>query len=248
MITKDPKKILLADDSVFFRTKLSTILSEAGHEVSFASDGREVLTKIIEKKEGNGKLDLLILDLQMPHIDGFGVLEELQKKGLTGKFPVLAVTGVYEPGDVLKRIKALGADGLLTKGFSPEQVLHRIHQLIFPQDEVRTVGRAPISIPVDFTVGDVSHSGFLLNINAAGLFLHTKTAVMTGTSVSMKFALPATSKIFNVKGTVKWITAPSKKNKLFCGAGIMFSTISDVDAEELQEFSRKELDRLGLDF
>ncbi len=246
MIIKDPKKILLADDSVFFRNKLSSILTEAGHEVSFAGDGREVLSKLIED-ENSGTPDLLILDLQMPHIDGFGVLEELQKKGLIGKFPILAVTGVYEPGDVLKRVKALGADGLLTKGFSPEQVLHRIHQLVFPDDDMREEERAPISIPADFTVGDVSHSGFLLNINGMGLFLHTNTTLMAGGYVSMKFSLPGSEKIFNVKGTVKWTTEPSEKSTLFCGAGIIFTNISDEDKKELREFSRKQLNMLGLE-
>jgi CheY-like chemotaxis protein len=46
MITKTPKDSLLADDSEFFRTKLSDILIEAGHKVTFASDGREVINKV----------------------------------------------------------------------------------------------------------------------------------------------------------------------------------------------------------
>jgi CheY-like chemotaxis protein len=46
MITENSKNILLADDSVFFRTKLSDILIEAGHKISFASDGREVINKV----------------------------------------------------------------------------------------------------------------------------------------------------------------------------------------------------------
>ena len=67
MITTDSKNILLADDSVFFRTKLSAILIEAGHMVRSAGDGLEV---IAELKRSAERTDILILDLQMPDIDG----------------------------------------------------------------------------------------------------------------------------------------------------------------------------------
>ena len=243
MITNDPKKILLADDSIFFRTKLSSILTEAGHEVIFASDGIELLAKL---EDVSDTVDLLILDLQMPHMDGFGVLTELKKKGLTGKFSILVVTGVYEPGDVLQRVRALGADGLLTKGFSPEQVLHHIHQLLYRIDELRTEARVPISIPVDFTVGKDKHSAFLLNINSTGLFLHTVTELRAGTVVTIKFSLPGEEAVFNVKGTVKWTTGSYGSSNLFCGAGVMFTTITDDERAALRDFTKKEVERLDL--
>jgi CheY-like chemotaxis protein len=123
MITNDAKNILIADDSIFFRTKLSAILNEAGHVVTYASDGREVIAIIAKLKENPSDIDIIILDLQMPHIDGFGVLEWMKQNGHVKKFPVLAVTGVYEPHDVIEKLKALGARGLMTKGFTPEQVI-----------------------------------------------------------------------------------------------------------------------------
>ena len=243
MITNDPKKILLADDSIFFRTKLSSILTEAGHEIVFASDGIELLAKL---EEVSDTIDLLILDLQMPHMDGFGVLAQLKKKGLTGKFSILVVTGVYEPGDVLQRVRSLGADGLLTKGFSPEQVLHHVHQLLYRIDEMRNEMRVPISIPVDFSVGEDSHSAFLLNINSSGLFLHTKTELETGTTLTIRFSLPGEETVFNVKGIVKWTTGSQGSNDLFCGAGVMFTTITDEERTKLRDFTEKETIRLGL--
>ena len=84
MIVRTSKNILLADDSVFFRTKLSAILTEAGHRVRFASDGREVIKEIQIDSKG---IDLLVLDLQMPEVDGFGVLEWINNNGFKGKFP-----------------------------------------------------------------------------------------------------------------------------------------------------------------
>ncbi|MBI5902715.1 MAG: response regulator, partial [Deltaproteobacteria bacterium] len=150
MITEDSKNILIADDSVFFRTKLSDILIEAGHLVRFAKDGREVINEI--KIDSNG-IDLLILDLQMPDIDGFGVLKWMKENGYEGKFPVLAITGVYELSQVTENLKGLGAAGLMTKGFTPEQIIFRVNRALFP-DKIQQGApreRVPVSVPVDFS-------------------------------------------------------------------------------------------------
>jgi uncharacterized protein (TIGR02266 family) len=245
MITKDSKNILVADDSVFFRTKLSAILIEAGHKVTFARDGREVINKVQEEPKD---IDLLILDLQMPHIDGFGALEWMNENGHRGRFPVLAVTGVYEPGDVVDRLKSLGVSGLMTKGFTPEQVLHRINQILFPQKaDERTAKRVPISVPVDYTLGDTTSTGFLLNVSMGGLFLHTRTDLLPGSALRLKFSLPGSDRVFNIKGTVRWSTPSSISKNLFGGAGIMFTSVSEEEKEELRLFVERENKRLVLD-
>jgi two-component system chemotaxis response regulator CheY len=247
MITEDSKNILVADDSVFFRTKLSDILVEAGHKVRFAKDGREVINEL---RIDCDALDLLILDLQMPDIDGFGVLEWIKDSDCKGKFPILAVTGVYEPSDVLGRLRDLGANGLMSKGFTPEEIIFRVNRILFP-DKVpgnrAPTERVPVSLAVDFTVGDLTRTGFLLNISETGSFLHTKVELLTGTSVHMRFSLPGSQKILDVKGIVKWTTAEVASRTLFGGSGIMFSTISAEDQAQISEFVASETKRLGLD-
>jgi uncharacterized protein (TIGR02266 family) len=235
MITNDAKNILIADDSIFFRTKLSAILNEAGHVVTYASDGREVIAKL---KENPSDIDIIILDLQMPHIDGFGAK----------KFPVLAVTGVYEPHEVIEKLKSLGARGLMTKGFTPEQVIHRINQILFPtKEEDRTEPRVPLSVAVDYTFDNTTYTGFLLNVSASGLFLHTRLNLLPGTTVELKFSLPTKNRIFNVKGIVRWSTPSSSSANLFGGAGIMFTSVTDEEKEELREFVKGECERLILE-
>ncbi len=244
MITRECKTILLADDSIFFRTKLSTILTEAGHRVKFARDGKEVIEEISIDPSG---IDLLILDLQMPEIDGFGVLKWMREKGHLGKFPVLAITGVYESSEVLEKVRSAGADGLMTKGFSPEQVLYRVHQLLFPENTAqRATDRVPLSVPADFTVGERTFTGFLLNISPNGLFLHTLEELLPGTVVHLKFSLPDNPKVIELQGVVRWTTHSNPKKHLFGGAGIMFTHVSEEDQKLIKEFVEKELRRLGL--
>lgn len=245
MITKDSKKVLIADDSVFFRTKLSDILVEAGHKVRFAKDGREVINEL---KIDGGSLDLLILDLQMPDIDGFGVLKWMSENGFKGKFPVLAITGVYEVAQVVDRIKELGASGLMTKGFTPEQIIFRINRILFPEKTAHgnPRDRVPISIPVDFTIGELTRTGFLLNISDSGTFLHTKTEILTGTMVRLKFSLPGIEKIFEIKAIVKWSTAEVAKKTLFGGYGLMFTSVPEDDGALIRKFVESEAARIGL--
>ena len=123
------KQILIADDDNFFRVKLGDVLAEAGHEIRFAASGSEVIEEIKKNPAG---IDLLTLDLQMPDIDGFGVLEWINAHGYRGRFPVLVVSGVSEPSHVLERLKTLGASGLMTKSFTPEDTLARVNKLLFP--------------------------------------------------------------------------------------------------------------------
>ncbi|MCC6502728.1 MAG: response regulator [Deltaproteobacteria bacterium] len=246
MITKDSKNILIADDSVFFRTKLSDILVEAGHKVRFAKDGRELISEL--KIDARG-IDLLMLDLQMPDIDGFGVLQWLSDEGLRGTFPVLIITGVYEPGEIMDRLRSLGASGLMTKGLTPEQIIFRVNRLLFPektaQGQPRT--RVPVSLPVDFMLGDLTRTGFLLNVSETGAFLHTKFELLTGSLLRLKFSVPGSTRVMDTKVIVKWSTVEVAKKTFFGGYGLMFTSIQAEDLEELRAFISSEARRLGLE-
>lgn len=246
MITTNSKNILLADDSVFFRTELSAILVEAGHHVIFAKDGSEVIKEIEAHPDG---IDLLVLDLQMPKVDGFGVLDWMNQNGHVSKFPVLIVTGVYEAGEVLDRLRDLGASGLMTKGFSPEQVIFRVNTLLFPlDDDNRGEKRTPVSLPVDFMVGEASHTGFLLNLSAGGLFLHSREEFLPGTHIRLRFSLPETEGLIEIKGIIRWCTPQIASKDLFGGGGVLFTSIDLGDRILIERFIDQELERLGSGF
>jgi len=244
MITKDSKRILVADDSIFFRTKLSDILVEAGHKVKFAKDGRELIREI---SIDSGGIDLLMLDLQMPDIDGFGVLNWISENGLQGRFPVLIITGVYEPGEVMDKLKALGASGLMTKGLTPEQIVFRVNRLLFPEKVAQGQPRirGPVSLPVDFTLGDITRTGFLLNLSETGAFLHTKADLLTGAMLRLKFTLPGADRVIDLKCIIKWSTSEVASKTLFGGYGLMYTSVTDEDQEILKTFIANESRKLA---
>ena len=238
MITGNAKNILLADDSVFFRVKLSDILDEAGHKAHFASDGEEVINYI---KRGREKIDLLILDLQMPKADGFAVLDWITENGHKEDIPVLVITGAYEPEEVSEKLKQYGVSGFMTKGFSAEQVLYHVNKILFADDVASLDDRAPISLPVDFEVGELLYTGFTLNISHSGIFLHTIKELSVGSELKLRFSLPEVDRVFNLTGTVVWTTPQGKSGGYFEGAGITFVSTSKEEEKVLKNYVKNSL-------
>ncbi|MBI5048650.1 MAG: response regulator [Deltaproteobacteria bacterium] len=245
MITKDSKTIIVADDSAFFRVKLSDVLTEAGHRVRIVKDGAELIKEIQINPNG---IDMILLDLQMPNIDGFGALEWINNNGLKGKFHILAISGVYETAQIIDRLKKHGVEGLMTKAYTPEEIIFRVNKILFPLKGAAQRGdpRIPLSLPVDFNIGEISATGYLLNISETGLFLHTKKTLFPGTNLYMRFVLPGSKKILNIKGLVKWCTQMGGEKSLFGGVGVQFVRPAPEDQKSILEFVRAELKKMGL--
>ncbi|HUG84637.1 MAG TPA: ATP-binding protein, partial [Euzebya sp.] len=96
--------ILLADDGPDNRALLSLYLREAGAHVALAEDGRIACHKAVEAMEDGRPFDLILLDMQMPELDGYGAASRLRAKGYAG--PIIAVTAHALAED---RDKCLGA-------------------------------------------------------------------------------------------------------------------------------------------
>lgn len=246
MITHDSKKILIADDTAFFRSKLSAILSEVGHKIRLASNGVEVIEDL---KVSQGSTDLLILDLQMPEIDGFGVIEWMHNNGLLGNLPVLIISGAYDQKEIISKLSCFNITDVMTKAFTPEQVVFRVNKILFESKEnIRGQERVPVSIPVDFVLGlkDNTQTGFILNINADGLFLHSRVVLGKDSSLKMKFALPDSERLIEAVGAARWFSHDDETSGLFKGSGVVFTEISEENRELIREFVKKEKAKMSL--
>jgi CheY-like chemotaxis protein len=88
------KKVLVADDNAAGRELVRTVLERCGYEIAEAADGLEALHVARELRP-----DLIILDLNMPGMDGFGVIRELRRDTEFAATPVLALTASTMHGD-----------------------------------------------------------------------------------------------------------------------------------------------------
>ena len=110
-------RVLVVDDKASNRELLRTMLEHAGHEVTEADDGVATLESMrLEKPE------VVLLDIQMPILDGYAVLERVMADEELRGIPVIAVTAYAMQGDSLRGIRA-GFREYLTKPISMRQLL-----------------------------------------------------------------------------------------------------------------------------
>lgn len=112
--------VLVVDDNPLNRKLLETILAKEGYRVVSANNGLEV-RRIADKK----RLDLILLDIQMPGENGFDVIKHLKKNPHTATIPVIFLTGVSEIDAKVSGFE-LGAVDYITKPFHPREVLARV--------------------------------------------------------------------------------------------------------------------------
>ena len=109
----EPGRVLVVDDSGINRKLLVAALSELGHEVQAAENGRRAL----ELLRDPGGFDLVLLDLLMPVMDGYATLTEIKADPALDHIPVIMVSAVPELESVVRCIE-LGATDYLPKPFS----------------------------------------------------------------------------------------------------------------------------------
>jgi len=102
-------KILVADDNTASRELIREVLEMSGYEVVEASDGADAVSRARENAP-----DLLLVDIQMPNLDGYGVLRELRADPGTSGLPVVALTAFAMQGDRERALDA-GFDGYISK-------------------------------------------------------------------------------------------------------------------------------------
>ncbi len=102
-------KILIVEDNEENRILLKQILNHCGYEILEASDGRSGI-----ESAGGNEPDMVLLDLQLPVMDGFAVIKELKKIPALGNMKIIAITAFAMKGDREKAIAA-GFDEYITK-------------------------------------------------------------------------------------------------------------------------------------
>jgi DNA-binding response OmpR family regulator len=136
-------KILLVDDDAELSTMLSQILTKEGYQLTLAADGEIGLARAL-----SGSYDLILLDVMLPGIDGFQLLQRLRQQSRST--PVLMLTARGNDDDRVAGLE-LGADDYLPKPFYPKELVARVKALLrrTPNTTVRQDSIAYAGFTVD---------------------------------------------------------------------------------------------------
>ncbi len=118
------KLILVAEDDPTTRQLVGRVVQRGGHRAALAQDGVQAVTLLKRARP-----DLIILDLKMPRMDGFGLLELLNRYERAAAIPVIILTGSSSPLDI-DRCLVAGVDDYLVKPISPRRLLLKIQELL----------------------------------------------------------------------------------------------------------------------
>jgi two-component system alkaline phosphatase synthesis response regulator PhoP len=124
-----PKKILAVDDERHIVRLVQVNLERAGYEVVTAFDGKDALEKVEAENP-----DLVVLDVMMPYMDGFEVLQQLRKNPSTRELPVIMLTAKAQDADVFRGWQS-GVDCYLTKPFNPMELISFVKRIFKSLEE-----------------------------------------------------------------------------------------------------------------
>jgi len=162
-----PGRLLVVDDNKVNRLLLGRGLEQQGHRVAFAEDGRQALEMLHESE-----FDLMLLDIQMPEMDGYQVLEKVASDLNLRDIPVI-VTSAMEELDSIVRCIEMGAEDYLTKPVNPVLLRARIGASL-EKKRLRNQQRELISRFATAEVAqDLEESGFTLGgrfVEATAMF------------------------------------------------------------------------------
>jgi twitching motility two-component system response regulator PilH len=117
------RSILIVEDNPVDRQRLEKLLTEAGYLVATASDGNQAVASAKRSKP-----DAILMDVNMPEMDGFAATRALQGDAETKGIPVILVTAKDQKADKAWG-QMLGAKGYVTKPYSDEQLLSQVRAL-----------------------------------------------------------------------------------------------------------------------
>jgi two-component system cell cycle response regulator DivK len=118
------KRILVIEDTEDNRRILRDLLTAAGYDIIEAADGATGVAMAASESP-----DLILMDIQLPIIDGYEATRRIKADPATQHIPIVAVTSYALAGDEIKTREA-GCDGYIAKPYSPRHLLERVREFI----------------------------------------------------------------------------------------------------------------------
>ncbi len=136
-----PVHVLAVDDEPDAIQLLDLVLRSGGYRVSQATCGQEALARLEASLQTDAPVQLMVLDLRLPDMDGLEVLQRVRSQPRLARLPVIIVTGAYSPRQEIAGLEA-GADDVIAKPYMTPLLLARVRTLLRARQAEEALGRA----------------------------------------------------------------------------------------------------------
>ncbi len=229
------KRVLLVDEVRLFLEMERSLFSRDQVAVTVARNGREALHSLQVFKP-----QLVIMDLQMPGMDGAEICRRIKSDPDLCSVPVILTTGTDDAAE-LQRCRAAGCDAVIGKPLNRRQLLDAARRFLAMAE--RATPRVTTRMLVHYGIGDQQTlHDFSVNLASGGIFLGTSQLLSTDTPLSLEFFIPGAPTTIRSRGRVAWANAAGDQAKpdLPCGFGVQFLDMASRDIRAIREFIRSE--------
>jgi uncharacterized protein (TIGR02266 family) len=221
------KTIVVADDTAFVRDRFRTALAGVGHRVITLRSGADLLAQI---RDEASQIDLVVLDLRLPHGNGLELIKAIRSHGFTA--PLVVFSGTIASADEVRALAALGVTGYVNEYAAVQHIVPSLAPHLFPEQyNRRSSPRVVLGIPVAYRFGNTIAGAVTLNVSRGGLAVRTTSPLDLGTCVRVRFRLPGVKKEIEADARIAWVDRR-------LGMGLDFTSIAEADERLLDDFIR----------
>lgn len=220
------KTVLIADDTSFVRERFTVALEGAGHRAVVVRSAAELLARV---RADLGRLDLLVIDLRLPHVSGLDIVRSIRKMD-SGKLPILVFSGSVSTAGEVRELAALGVTGYVNEYSAVQHILPSLAPHLFPEDfNRRTSPRVVLGIPIAYRFGTTIAAALTLNLSRGGMAIRTTSPLDRHVEVRLRFRLPGSKRDIDLDARVAWTDQR-------VGMGLQFERVDAADQTAIDEF------------
>lgn len=224
--TTPRKTVLVAAETPFVRDRFKVALDAAGHQAVVVKSVAQLLAHVHADLD---ELDLIVLDLRMPHSSGAELVRRIRKLD-QGHLPILVLSGSVTSAEEVRELAALGVGGYLNEYSAVEHILPSIAPHLFPDDFNRRGGpRVVMGIAVSYRAGGTIAAALSLNLSRGGMAIRTSGPLPHDAAVKLRFALPGSKRERETEAVVCWSDQRA-------GMGVRFTRVKSADQTAIDEF------------
>lgn len=223
------KTVLIADDTAFVRDRFRSALEGAGHRALTVRTGQELMTML---RDPNQRIDLVVLDLRLPHSRGIDLVHNVRRAAPDGP-PIVVFSGTIANAEEVKDLSAVGVAGYINEYTGVGHIMPALAPHLFPEHyNRRSSPRVVLGVPITYRVGNAISTSLTLNVSHGGVAVRTTNPLDVAAVVRLRFRIPGAKKEVDAEARVAW-------SDRRVGMGFQFMSIDPAAQASIDDYVQR---------